>query len=205
MSMITPSPNAGCSTSSPTRSPISARSTATARLARRRRERRVDDPLAMAVGLVARRRTSLAVAGTAAGRRRTSPAAASSAGRRLRPLTLPFCSTSSAGISSRNRDGGLYWVRAEQPAAPGVGEVQPLAGPGDADVGQPALLLQLVGLGRARACGGRRPPPCRRGTRPGTRGPWPSAASSARPTSRRRRARRCRPPARPARGTRRRA
>ena len=41
--------------------------------------------------------------------------------------------------------------RAEQAAAPGVGHEQPLAGPGDADVGQAALLLQLVGLGQRPA------------------------------------------------------
>src|SRR5690606_2066155 len=36
---------------------------------------------------------------------------------------------------------------AEQRAAPGVGEVEPATGPGDADVREPALLLELVGLG----------------------------------------------------------
>ena len=41
-----------------------------------------------------------------------------------------LASTSSAGISSRNRDGGLYCVRAEQAAAPGVGDVQHARGPG---------------------------------------------------------------------------
>ena len=35
---------------------------------------------------------------------------------------------------------------APQAAAPGVGQVQPLLGPGDADIGQAALLLELVGV-----------------------------------------------------------
>ena len=147
------------------------------RRGRRRRRARGGRRVALVVGVVASRGGG----GTAAGAPQSDAAAGSGGRTTLRPVTLPFDSTSSAGISSRNRDGGLYCVDAEQAAAPGVGDVQPLTGAGDADVGEAALLLQLVGLGRAPGCAGRRPPRRRRGTRPGTRGPWPSAASSARP------------------------
>src|SRR5690606_21788109 len=42
---------------------------------------------------------------------------------------------------------------AEQRAAPGVGEVEAAPGPGDAHVGEPALLLELVGLGERAQVG----------------------------------------------------
>src|SRR5204862_1270360 len=42
--------------------------------------------------------------------------------------------------------GGVVLGRAEEVPAPGVAEVEPLPGPGDADVTEPALLVELVGV-----------------------------------------------------------
>jgi hypothetical protein len=41
----------------------------------------------------------------------------------------------------------------EQRPAPGVGQVEALPGPGDPDVGEPPLLLELVGLGERAQVG----------------------------------------------------
>ena len=153
--MITPSPNVGCSTSSPMRSPTPVASVgsglADRRRGRRRRRGRGGRRCAFAV---------VVVPVTATAVRRRAPAvtaAAGSGGRTAAAGDVALGLDSSAGISSRNRDGGLYCVDAEQAAAPGMGDVQPLTGPGDADVGEAAFLLQLVGLGRATASAGRSP------------------------------------------------
>ena len=80
-------------------------------------------------------------------------------GRRV--VRLPSASTtSSAGISSRNRLGGLYCVAAEEGAAPGVGEVEPLPGPGDARRRRGDAPPRAGRARRASAGGGRRRPPC---------------------------------------------
>ena len=50
---------------------------------------------------------------------------------------------------------------AEEQPAPGVGEVEPLAGTGHSDVAEAPLLLELVRLAQASGSGGRSPPPSR--------------------------------------------
>ena len=187
-SMITPSPNAGCSTSSPMRRPRSWASLGCRRAAPAGGERGVDDPLAVGVGRGARRRRRRrrrGGGGTAAAR--PSPTAGAGSGGRtaLRPVMLPCDSTSSAGDLLEEPRRRVVLRRAEQAAAPGVGDVEALPGPGDADVGEPALLLQLVGLGQRPGVREDALLDADRGTRPGTPAPWPSAASSARPGRRR--------------------
>ena len=63
-------------------------------------------------------------------------------GRRRPPSRGP--TISSAGISSRNRDGHGGLAHPPRRPAPGVREVQPALRPGDADVREPALLLELL-------------------------------------------------------------
>ena len=112
-------------------------------------ERGLDDPLAVRVARARRRRRR-------APRRRRyggGELPQSARGRRLwrpydeRPVTLPCDSTSSPGISSRNRDGGLYCVVPNRLRLHACVMYSRSCGPGDADVGEPALLLHLVGLG----------------------------------------------------------
>ncbi len=55
-------------------------------------------------------------------------------------------SMSSCGISRRNRDSGIEHRLAPRRAHLGAAQVQPLARPGDADVGQPPFLGQLGGV-----------------------------------------------------------
>ena len=169
----------------------------------------VDDALAMGVGCAGSRARPCA----ASPRRRRYGGGRAPV--RPRPQALAAVGAAAGDVAPRLDEVGgdlldeprrrVVLRRAVQVAAPGVGDEQPLLRPGDADVGEAALLLQLVGLARARGCAGTRPPRRRRGTRRGTPAPSPSAASSARPGRRpgRRAARRCRRRARPARGTRR--
>ena len=147
---MTPSPNAGCSTSSPMRSPRSWASLGAGALRR---------PAASAASTTRSRWASRRRSSSSRRRRRGGGGTAAAApqsdrGRRLwrpyaeRPVMLPRDSTSSPGISSRNRDGGLYCVEPNRLRLHACVTYRRSLGPRDADVGEPALLLQLVGLGQ---------------------------------------------------------
>ena len=195
MARITPSPNFTWATSSPTRRPMRLG----ARGARRRPAARWRWP---------RRRC-------ARGRRRPPtprPPSSRPAGRRLaavgrparQPPALADVLDQLLGDLVEEPRRRVVLRGAEQHAAPRVAHVQPLAGPGDADVGEPPLLLQLLGLGEG--------PEVREDAllRPdqehdGELQPLGRVQRHQHDrASRRRRARRCRPRARSARGSRRR-
>ena len=172
MAVMTPSPNLAWWTSSPTFRPMasaplgagrvgfSAASTTSSRWVRAARPDHRAGPV---VVLRAAAGGAPAVAAVAAGcatsppRRRShrtrsssrSPRSPTRSPSRRRGATPDGCPrpTARAPRGSRRGSGSAGCTACRRRACgPGVGEVEPLAGPGDADVGEPALLLQLVGL-----------------------------------------------------------
>ena len=155
---MTPSPNAGCSTSSPMRRPSAVG------VARRRSgapaggDRRLDDTVAMGVAAIGRLAVVVDPHRRRYGRRYAGGAPRSTRPQlwrpyELRPVTLP-CGVDQLGRDLLEEPRRRVVLRvAEQAAAPGVGDEQALPGPGDADVGEAALLLHLVGLVERPECG----------------------------------------------------
>ena len=155
MSMMTPSPNAGCSTSSPMRSPRSWRSTAPGGAARPRADAASTTRSRWRPGrrgcrrrCRARHRPAPAVRRRIAVRHRRGRAAIALAAVRRAAGDVALRLDQLLGDLVEEPRRRVVLRAAEQHAGSRRGEMNSRSHrPGDADVGEPPLLLHLVGLG----------------------------------------------------------